>query len=261
MIMASIEKLSPRQTALALFAAVAFAVPSVQAAPRWQYVREVNQALPSGMSFSNAPSEAYQAAIQKVILAHPASEAAAIAGALATGATLERAKEISEAIGKLFPSHPDLAAQAVEIAREITLALNRKLREREVDPKGAAEPVPLTPEMVATEIGNVAAILAYSLDANNPESQTAIIALIQGVVLVDPQIDYTAKVVEIFIASLRSLGVPEALLDNVETGVLTVIGDPVIREQIRASLQRLKGDEVMFPPGFIIRQETPVTNG
>lgn len=224
-------------------------------------MQEVNQALPDGMTSSNATPEAYQAAVQKVILAHPASDAPAIAAALATGAPLAQGKAIADAIGKLFPTHPDLAARAVEIARAITIALDGKLQKRESDYKDASEAVPLTPDMVATEIGNVAAILAYNLDPSNPANQAAIVQLIQGVVLVNPQVDYTAKIVEIFSGTLTSLGVPDSVLDAVEDGVLDVVSDPVIRQQIRAALVKLKSDEVMFPPGMIILHETPVTNG
>ncbi len=262
--MPTFTKTLVRHTALSLALLMApIAVPSVQAASRYQYVREVNQALPSGLNINNAPTSVFQDAVQRVILAHPASEAPTIAGALAKAAPLERGKEIAEAIGKLFPNHPALAAQVVEIARQITISIKNKLRpDGEPDFKGTIEPEsPTLADACATEIGNVAAILAYHLDPSNPANQALIIQLVQAVVLVGPELDFTAKIVEIFTATLRALGVPDDLLDQVERGVLDVIDDPAIREQIRASLKRLKSDDVMFPPGYIIHHETPVTNG
>lgn len=209
---------------------------------RW--VDEVTKRLPPGVTIETADKETLIAAIQAVIIANP-TYAPKIAGALAKAISLEKGVIVAEAVGRLFRTHPGIAAQAGEIGKSMALAM---------DSKGAGE------RARAIQIGYVASTLIYYLNPKEPTNQQLITDLINNVLNATPKLEYSRAVFGTIVSTLRALGVPGDLIALIENNVLDAMTNSMIRNQLRTELWNVYQGPDYFFPGVIVVQETPVVN-
>ena len=187
-----------------------------------------------------------------VILKVPTTSAAAVAGAV-TGATgFANASKIALEVGKTFTSG-SYAAVAPAIAKEMA--------------KNLANTTVGTLDAIAEQIGDVAAILAAQLPANNGAILLDIVTQIASVTprtsLTTNLADFYQRVAYHVAAAAFQLGGDATLLGNIQAKFFAVLTDATVQTAISTAITNVvSGGNNLYTrtSSYISIQETPFAN-